>query len=503
MIDELGDNIIKYESNNRYIFFNLNTETILGEFDDIEKIWDINQGYRLNNYAAKKDGKEGFVSIDKGILKATFEYDNISYRSGLIGQKDGYTYGLDAEKKPMYKVKGLYKFVNQVDTDRFIVRNEKGPSLITSNGKIIIPPIPSYLKKENDYYIRSTENTFAIFDKNGKQLSVYDIGEPQLANIRNFNQLDKILQIVPAEDLHKIFSLLDWAQIIAYSKDPEKTVELTKAGDVIAKFNDEVIKDTLKRASGDKKITILKIFKKYNNSPTLEKYYKKYNINEISIKRPPSLFVYTIEHVINPEKYPGAFSGTISYKGENSTKISISDFCCSKTYESIGPNILVTLKSEIFEKIKNELPQQLVTGPPTGMLNRFSQSISGEYFTRLTKEYFTIEDPKNLLKDMPALQEIKISRPIGLDFDTGKVYRCTAIIDTDIFRADYALELVDLGSYYTLMPYGDQPSIILIPKNQVVKDKFYPLVGSISKRDLNVLKDLYDKGNVIYNEPSH
>ena len=77
-------------------------------------------------------------------------------------------------------------------------------------------------------------------------------------NIRNFTQLDKILQIIPAEDLHKIFSLLGWAQIIAYSKDPERTVELTQAGDIVAKFDDETLKDCLKRAPGAKKVALLK-----------------------------------------------------------------------------------------------------------------------------------------------------------------------------------------------------------------------------------------------------
>ena len=134
------------------------------------------------------------------------------------------------------------------------------------------------------------------------------------------------------------------------------------------------------------------------------------------------------------------------------------------------------------------------------MINRFSQNISGDYFTRLTKEYFTIEDPENLLKDIDNLNEIKINKP-GLDFDTGKVYRVTAIMDTEIFKVDYLLELIDLGPYYTFQPYGDQSFIILVPKNQVEKDTFYPLVGTISKRGLDQLKDLYNSGKTIYNKP--
>jgi hypothetical protein len=234
---------------------------------------------------------------------------------------------------------------------------------------------------------------------------------------------------------------------------------------------------------------------------TWEDNIKNSTLNEIIIKRPPGLITYKVERAVDPEKYPGMFSGITSYKGTVLKDSSIGDFCCSGTYKSIGPNILVTIKPEIFEKIKDELPQQLVSGPPKGMLNRFSQNISGDYFTRLTKEYFTIEDPKNLLKDMDNLNEIKINKPGSLDFDTGKVYRVTAIMDTEVFKADYLLELIDLGPYYTFQPYENQPFIILVPKNQVEQDTFLPVVGAISKRGLDQLKDLYNNGKTIYNKP--
>ncbi len=250
VIQKPEDNIIVYKSNGQYVFFNLATETILGKFDDYDKQWDPDTGYRGNNYIIKKDGKAGFASLENGVLTTNFEFEDVKDR---MGYKEGYTYYLDKNNKPLYKVKGTYDSIYPTDTDKFIVRGKKGFALVTSDGKIIIPSSQSStLRKVNNYYIRSTSNTFAIFDENGNQLSVYDIREPQLMNIRNFTQLDKILQIIPAEDLHKIFSLLDWAQIIAYSKDPEKTVELTKAGDVIAKFDDEVIKDALKRTPGNK-----------------------------------------------------------------------------------------------------------------------------------------------------------------------------------------------------------------------------------------------------------
>jgi hypothetical protein len=296
---------------------------------------------------------------------------------------------LDDNDEVILKVKGKFISLHPTDNDKFIAYKSNNPNLqsttyesesglITSEGKILIPFSPGYLYKKEDYYLRHPikGDSFSIFDENGKLLSKYDISKPSEANIRNFNQLEKILKVIPVEDLHKLFDPLEWSQIIAYSKDPERTVELTQAQDIIAEFDDETLKDCLKRAPGAKKINLLKIFKKYNNSPMLEKYYKKYNIDEI-----------------------------------------------------------------------------------------------------------------------------KVNAPTSLDFDTGKVYRVTAIMDTEVFKADYLLELVDLGPYYTFQPYGDQPFIILVPKNQVEQDTFLPVVGAISKRGLDQLKNLYNSGDVIYNKP--
>jgi len=514
MIKSQGDNVVVCKVNGQYVFFNYLTETVLGEFDNYNAIWGP-QGYKNGQYVVKKDGKAGQATLKNGELTVNFDYEDIWDRGSTIyGYKDGYTYILDDNNKAILKVKGKFtsfhpegnnKFIayksNNTDPQYTTYNSESG--LITSEGEILIPFSPGYLYKKGDYYFRYPINksSFSIFDENGKLLSKYDVDFPSEANMRNFNQLEKILKVIPIEDLHKLFSPLEWSQIIAYSKDPEKTIELTQAGDIIAKFNDDVLKDCLKRAPGAKKVNLLKIFKKYNNSPMLEKYYKKYNIDEIIIKRPPGLITYKVERAVDPEKYPGMFSGITSYKGTVLKDSSIGDFCCSGTYKSIGPNILVTIKPEIFEKIKDELPQQLVSGPPKGMLNRFSQNISGDYFTRLTKEYFTIEDPKNLLKDMDNLNEIKINKPGSLDFDTGKVYRVTAIMDTEVFKADYLLELIDLGPYYTFQPYENQPFIILVPKNQVEQDTFLPVIGAISKRGLDQLKDLYNNGKTIYNKP--
>jgi hypothetical protein len=377
-----ANNVVASKVNGQYVFFNYLTETVLGEFDKYDAVWSY-AGFRNDRYIIKKDGKTGLATLKDGELTVNFDYeDTWDMGSKIYGYKDGYTYMLDDNDKVIFKVKGKYRHIHPEDNDKFIVyKSDKANpdyGLITSEGEIIIPFSPGWLYKKGDYYLKHPidGNSFSIFDENGKLLSKYDINFPSEANIRNFNQLEKILKVIPIEDLHKLFGPLEWSQIIAYSKDPKKTVELTQAGDIIAKFDDETLKDCLKRAPGAKKVDLLKIFKKYNNSPMLEKYYKKYNVTEI-----------------------------------------------------------------------------------------------------------------------------KINAPTNLNFNIGKIYRFTGVIDTEIFLADTGLNLVDLGSHYTFLPYADQQYIALVPKDQVIKNISYPIKGSLSKQSLNQLKNLYNSGNVIYNKP--
>ena len=384
-----GENVIACKVNGQYVFFNYLTETVLGEFDKYDDVWSP-QGYRKGQYIVKKDGKTGSATLRNGELTVNFDYEDTWDRGSTIyGYKDGYTYMLDNNDKAILKVKGKFISLHPTDNDKFIAYRsnntdpqsttyESESGLITSEGKILIPFSSGYLYKQGDYYFRYplNRNSFSIFDENGKLLSKYDIDFPSEANIRNFNQLEKILKVIPVEDLHKLFDPLEWSQIIAYSKDPERTVELTQAQDIIAEFDDETLKDCLKRAPGAKKVALLKIFKKYNNSPMLEKYYKKYNIDEI-----------------------------------------------------------------------------------------------------------------------------KVNAPTSLDFDTGKLYRCKGAINTRNFLTNDPLNLVDLGSHYTFVPHPMQELITLVPKDQVIKNISYSFLGSLSKRDLNRLKNLYNSGDVIYNKP--
>ena len=99
------------------------------------------------------------------------------------------------------------------------------------------------------------------------------------------------------------------------------------------------------------------------------------------------------------------------------------------------------------------------------------------------------------------IDEIKVNAPTSLDFDTGKVYRCKGAINTRNFLTNDLLNLVDLGSHYTFFPHPMQELITLVPKDQVVKDISNPFLGSLSKLNLDRLKNLYNSGDVIYNKP--
>jgi len=101
------------------------------------------------------------------------------------------------------------------------------------------------------------------------------------------------------------------------------------------------------------------------------------------------------------------------------------------------------------------------------------------------------------------LTEIKV-RP-GYDFSNTQPLKGEAKIETDYFREGYLMYLVDLGSYYTFMPHGDQQFVILIPKQYVeilgppndlwateehVKAGMYNIKKSISQGKIEIAKPM-------------
>jgi len=91
------------------------------------------------------------------------------------------------------------------------------------------------------------------------------------------------------------------------------------------------------------------------------------------------------------------------------------------------------------------------------------------------------------------LEEIKVNTPYSFG-DNPKTLNGVAKVETDFFGKGYALALVDLGSHYTFIPYGDQPFVILIPKQYIepTDKEYYP----ISSDGVQQLKDLLRQGKI-------
>ena len=102
-----------------------------------------------------------------------------------------------------------------------------------------------------------------------------------------------------------------------------------------------------------------------------------------------------------------------------------------------------------------------------------------------------------MIKLLDILKEISINPSLFI-FKNFKPIVGITKVETDFFSADYYVELVDLGSYYTFIPYGDQPFVVLIPKNYIeVTNKTGDTNEEYVKASIEQIKDLI-KNNKIY-----
>ena len=102
-----------------------------------------------------------------------------------------------------------------------------------------------------------------------------------------------------------------------------------------------------------------------------------------------------------------------------------------------------------------------------------------------------------MIKLLDILKELTVNQP-GFVFSNFKPIVGITKTETDFFRADYYVELVDLGSYYTFIPYGDQPFVVLIPKNYIeVTDKTGYANEEYVKASIEQIKDLIRKNKII------
>jgi len=88
----------------------------------------------------------------------------------------------------------------------------------------------------------------------------------------------------------------------------------------------------------------------------------------------------------------------------------------------------------------------------------------------------TILDYDNNYRDKPERKilntyspsyEVKIQPPLNFNFNNTKTVVGVSKVATDLFVANYYMELLDLGSYYTFIPGAEPPIIFLIPKEYI------------------------------------
>ena len=103
-----------------------------------------------------------------------------------------------------------------------------------------------------------------------------------------------------------------------------------------------------------------------------------------------------------------------------------------------------------------------------------------------------------MIKFSNILKEIKITPHIGMDWKNASVRRVIAKSYISVFQVNMYYNLIDLGSYYTLMPSGDHEDILLIPKEwfeDLGEDKHYWGKDETSdQRLIKYIKELYDQG---------
>jgi hypothetical protein len=98
----------------------------------------------------------------------------------------------------------------------------------------------------------------------------------------------------------------------------------------------------------------------------------------------------------------------------------------------------------------------------------------------------------------PSLNEIKVNKP-GFNFNNFKTIMGFFNTDTDVFKKDYIVELIDLDEYYSLIPFKGQSSVILIPKQyiEVIHKGAFKYKKEISKEEMNQLKKLINQNKII------
>jgi hypothetical protein len=100
----------------------------------------------------------------------------------------------------------------------------------------------------------------------------------------------------------------------------------------------------------------------------------------------------------------------------------------------------------------------------------------------------------DIIQTKPPLDEIKTNKP-GFIFTNYKTAVGIFNTETDIFKKNYKIELVDLGKYYSLNLYGGPEPIVLIPKQyiEIVNDDGFRYKKELNKKEMDQLKNLINQ----------
>jgi hypothetical protein len=125
-------------------------------------------------------------------------------------------------------------------------------------------------------------------------------------------------------------------------------------------------------------------------------------------------------------------------------------------------------------------------------------SVGKENYIKNKRISFSKEKPNYKPEN---IKEIKINQP-GFNFTNFKPVVGLSKVKTDYFSEDYYIELVDIGNYYTFIPYGDQPHVLLIPKKYIeITDETGNADEEYVKAGIDNIKNLINQGKTILIEP--
>jgi len=100
------------------------------------------------------------------------------------------------------------------------------------------------------------------------------------------------------------------------------------------------------------------------------------------------------------------------------------------------------------------------------------------------------------------INEVKARQPFSLDFNNAKIIKATALKSTDFFNAGFIMELIDLGSYYTFVPWPDMTAFYLLPKQNFIIEPDYHETSptyhnALIETSIEFLKDYKGKKEII------